>query len=217
MLDHLTEMSNSKKQRVELPLGEVTTEKKFELKSIRSAELHGDTFNCSKVPHNQILFLAQYFVVVLLIIFCLVQLALKNSSLEKSILTCAENTIYFTILSTTIGYILPAPRPNSANNVTQTVEVTNLDETDNAIENSSSPDFKFNPETESRSQSVWRFVCCITRRSDLLFLSQIAFVLIMSVVCVLQLSLREPNCEEKTAYFTILSALLTFLLPPKQN
>ena len=47
MLDHLTEMSNSKKQRVELPLGEVTTEKKFELKSIRSAELQGDTFNCS--------------------------------------------------------------------------------------------------------------------------------------------------------------------------
>ena len=134
MLDHLTETSNSKKQRVELPLGEVTTEKKFELKSIRSAELHGDTFNCSKAPHNQILFLAQYFVVVLLIIFCLVQLALKNSSLEKSILTCAENPTYFTILSTTIGYILPAPRPNSGNNVTQTVEVTNLDETDNAIE-----------------------------------------------------------------------------------
>ncbi len=58
---------------------------------------------CSqRIPRSEIVFLCQFLTIWTIIIFCLIRVWFGAS--------CEESTIYLTILSGVIGYILPNPK-----------------------------------------------------------------------------------------------------------
>ena len=189
------------------------------------------------VAHDKVLFCTRCFVVILLDVFCLFQLASSrergkgsptNSKEFAECVTvlCEENKAYFAVLSSTIGYLLPPPKRKKRESLEHTTSVSSRNDevSSNAFTADNNRDsFDGGQGDEKVSgrgrlrlsvDNVWSFVCCSVRQLDLIFYFQITFVLVLSSTSVLQLSLRNLNCEEKTAYFIILSACLTYLLPP---
>ena len=189
---------------------------------------------------QQILFFTRIFVFALVDLFCLFKLA-QPSWFERSsssggtrLTVCEENSVYFTILSTTLGFILPPPESKGPKDISaqnsqepsthlqeseeqdeeeegqeefKTTQTEDADETDCAERKCSASD---------RPKGKWYCVCLgqSVDSSRVIFLTQICFVIGLVSLCVLQLGLRKVNCEKKTAYFMILSICLICLLPP---
>ena len=63
----------------------------------QSWKCFGQTFNRSLV-----VFLSQFFVILLILACCIVRITLAE--------TCEETTVWIAILSSTVGYILPSPK-----------------------------------------------------------------------------------------------------------
>lgn len=59
--------------------------------------------NKTSVPRSEVVFFTQIFFIFIFIILCAVKLTLFE-------LSCEESTIWISILSSTVGYILPNPR-----------------------------------------------------------------------------------------------------------
>ena len=64
-------------------------------------------------------------------------------------------------------------------------------------------------EASAAVESKWNFLCWWRQCSDAVFLIQLSFVCMLVALSILQLCLRSPNCEEKTAYFKIISSCLS--------
>ena len=167
--------------------------------------------NCN-LYHEQITFFIQLYVVVLLDFLCIYKLARNRVDTEKNHWICEENTTYFTILSATLGYFLPPPTTPKRLTTTTTTTTTTFSRSirGEGVDSTDSPTTTTTPATNN---SVWNFVFFRLKRSDVVFFTQISFLSVLVLICVLQLSLRAPNCEEKTAYFIILSACLGYLSP----
>ena len=63
-------------------------------------------------------------------------------------------------------------------------------------------------------QKSWK--CCFDAtvpRSKVVFMSQMVIVLILLNFCLYKLSLRQLSCEETSAWFSILSDLVWYVLP----
>ena len=63
----------------------------------QSWKCFGQTCNRSRV-----VFLSQFFVILLILACCIVRITLAE--------TCEETTVWIAILSSTVGYILPSPK-----------------------------------------------------------------------------------------------------------
>ena len=63
----------------------------------QSWKCFGQTCNRSLV-----VFLSQFFVILVILVFCIVRITLAT--------TCEETTVWIAILSSTVGYILPSPK-----------------------------------------------------------------------------------------------------------
>ena len=170
-------------------------------------------FLCSK-PLSQKLFIAQFVVLGVLNCFCLFQLTITSRRRE---LSCAEKTLYLTLLSSTIGYLLPPPRPRNKN-VANTPSVVQ----NRQIPDSDFPDAAINDSLYNTSQSLVdavsdeQWYCCYQKigRQELMFFSQIAVIVSLVSFAILQMILStNPECEEKTAYFMIISTCLAYLVP----
>ena len=185
----------------------------------RSVTLSKTPTVLSNFHGTKILFLAQCFVILTLDLLCILRLA----AMSKRPNTCEENTTYLTILSSTIGYLLPPPRASSPDTNTQVEENCGNDEVDGSVDagfrspvgNRKTP---INCSTLSHSEDshgiVWNCHFFRIRHSHVVFYTQIIIVVTLVICSSLQLIIREPTCEEKTAHFIIISSCLTYLLPP---
>ena len=59
--------------------------------------------NKTSLPRSEVVFFAQMFVVLMLITLCIVKLTILKP-------TCEETSVWISILSSLVGYILPNPR-----------------------------------------------------------------------------------------------------------
>lgn len=153
------------------------------------------------LPTSQVTFCAQIFIIVIIDSLCIYKLSKEGL---KSLLSdgdhfflCEENSTYFAILSTTIGYILDPPTP--------TKSTGSDDQTDGV-----STTVTFQP----ANSRLWNFYCCLLEGGQFKYFTQIALACLLVSVCSIQLCVRSPNCDERTAYFMIITACLTYLLPP---
>ena len=192
---------------------------------------------------QQILFFfTPIFVIALVDLLCLFKLA-QTSWFERSsssggtrLTVCEEISIYFTFLSTTLGFILPPPESNNLAKGPKDISDQNGQEPSTHLQESEEREEEVQEEFKTtrtedddetdcaerkcsasdRPKGLWYCVCLgqSVDSSRVIFLTQICFVIGLVSLCVLQLGLRKVNCEEKTAYFMILSICLTYLLPP---
>ena len=60
---------------------------------------------CNNVtlPRSEVVFVAQMVVILILLTFCILKLSFTN-------LSCEETSVWFSILSGLVGYVLPNPR-----------------------------------------------------------------------------------------------------------
>ena len=60
---------------------------------------------CNNVtlPRSEVTFVAQMVVILILLLFCILKLSFTN-------LSCEETSVWFSILSGLVGYVLPNPR-----------------------------------------------------------------------------------------------------------
>ena len=68
--------------------------------------LQSTTRSINRLPHEQVLYLTQLFVISVLDICCLLKLTLIY---YRASLSCDETALYLSILSSTLGYLIPPP------------------------------------------------------------------------------------------------------------
>ena len=59
--------------------------------------------NNATLPRSEVVFVAQMVVILILITFCILKLSVTK-------LSCEETSVWFSILSGLVGYVLPNPR-----------------------------------------------------------------------------------------------------------
>ena len=59
--------------------------------------------NNVNVPRSEVVFMSQMLLILILLAFCIFKLSLTQ-------LTCEESSVWFSILSGLVGYVLPNPR-----------------------------------------------------------------------------------------------------------
>ena len=73
-------------------------------------------------------------------------------------------------------------------------------------------EFVYN-ETNSEKKS-WKFCTNVTLpRSEVVFVAQMVVILILLTFCILKLSFTKLSCEETSVWFSILSGLVSYVLP----
>ena len=186
-------------------------------------------------PNQQILFFTQCIVIVFVTFLCLYKLSKSGFSARKkatagstsdethhsSPFLCEENTTYLTLLSTCIGYLVPAPKPTTEVHVVRKLQRGSKagdSDIDDAVDQIDGADRIQNAKAAKTSQqhNVWKFVCCAIEKTRATFYTQIFFVIVMVSIACSQLAFASDNlsCELKTAYFMVITYCLTFLLPP---
>ena len=169
---------------------------------------------------QQILFFTRIFVIALVDLLCLFKLAQtswferSNSSGGTGLTVCEENSIYFTILSTTLGFILPPPESNNLVKGPKDISAqnsqepsTHLQESEEQEEEEGQEEFKTTQTEDAdetdcaekkcsasdRPKGIWYCVCLgqSVDSSRVIFLTQICFVIGLVSLCVLQLGLRK--------------------------
>lgn len=59
-------------------------------------------FCCTTIPRSEVVFFVQVFVILILLLFCVYKLGCGK-------LSCEENAVWVSLLSSVVGYILPNP------------------------------------------------------------------------------------------------------------
>ena len=162
---------------------------------------------------HQMLFFTRIFVIALVDLFCLFKLAQtswfegSSSSGGTRLTVCEEISIYFTNLSTTLGFILPPPESNdlvkgprdiSAQNSQE--PSTHLQESEEQEEEEGQEEFKTTQTEDAdetdcaerkcsasdRPKGIWYCVCIgqSVDSSRVIFLTQLCFVIgLVSLLC----------------------------------
>jgi hypothetical protein len=63
------------------------------------------------------------------------------------------------------------------------------------------------------NDKTWTFFGAPIARSQLIFVVQIVFIFLISLVCVGNLTLGSESCEESTAWIALLSSVIGYVLP----
>ena len=90
---------------------------------------------------------------------------------------CEENTTYLTLLSTCIGYLVPAPKPTTEVHVVRKLQRGSKagdSDIDDAVDQIDGADRIQNAKTAKTSQqhNVWEFVCCAIEKTRATFYTQ---------------------------------------------
>ena len=183
-------------------------------------------------PNQQILFFTQCIVIVFVTFLCLYKSgfsdrkkATAGSTSDEthfsSPFLCEENTTYLTLLSTCMGYLVPAPKSTTEVHVVRKLQRGSKagdSDIDDAVDQIDGTDRIQDAKAAKTSQqhNVWEFVCFAIEKTRATFSTQTFFVIVMVSIACSQLAFASDNlsCELKTAYFMVITYCLTFLLPP---
>ena len=86
---------------VDEPDGTIVTE--FVYNETNSEKKSWKFCNNVTLPRSEVLFVAQMVVILILLTFCILKLSFTK-------LSCEETSVWFSILSGLVGYVLPNPR-----------------------------------------------------------------------------------------------------------
>ena len=155
---------------------------------------------------------------------------------------CLDTSLYMSFLSSTLGYLIPPPRlpeniddKNLSATSCKTADINRqskrLELSESEIQ-SHSKDLDFADGTlvevitshptytegshskQATTDQQWIFFNYIVGREFFIFFSQIILVFILVIFSVARLLfVKSLSCEEKTAYFMILSTCIAYLLP----
>ena len=86
---------------VDEPLATLVTE--FVYNETNSEKKSWKFWNNVTLPRSEVVFVAQMVVILILLTFCILKLSFTK-------LSCEETSVWFSILSGLVGYVLPNPR-----------------------------------------------------------------------------------------------------------
>lgn len=73
-------------------------------------------------------------------------------------------------------------------------------------------------DVDNKERSPWASPCGTkVPRSEVIFITQILLILIVTFFCIAKLSFTKITCEESTVYIALLASCATYLIPPPQR
>ena len=73
-------------------------------------------------------------------------------------------------------------------------------------------------DTDNKERSPWTSPCGTkVPRTEVIFITQILLIFIVTIFCIVKLSSNKITCEESTVYIALLASCATYLIPPPQR